>query len=112
MKMTKKELNYRYDYVVRGGYCEFQTLCRAEGVREIGSASGLYGWNWTAYEFEAKDGRRVAVCTGYRDMTGERLEGLKKYEEKARKIWEDSSLTYEQKEKKKKPTLELLQVQF
>ena len=73
---NKKELNQKYSYIIRGGYCEFQTLFRAAGVREVGSASGLYGWNWTAYEFETSEGVPIVVCTGYRDMTGERLIGL------------------------------------
>ena len=102
MRITKKELNQKYNYIILGGYCEFQTLCRASGVREVGNASGLYGWNWTAYEFETSEGVPVVVCTGYRDMTGEKLTGLEKYEQKARKIWENYSLTYEQRKRKEK----------
>ena len=102
MKITKRELNQKFSYIIRGGYCEFQTLCRAAGVREVGSASGLYGWNWTAYEFETSEGVPIIVCTGYRDMTGERLTGLEKYEQNARKIWNNYSLTYAQRRKKEK----------
>lgn len=87
MKITKKELNQNYYFIVRGGYCEFQTLLKNH-ARTIGSASGVYGWNWTAYEIEGSNGERIAICTGYRDMTGKRLEGLSKYEEKAKALWQ------------------------
>ena len=102
MKITKRELNNKYFYIVRAGYCELQTLCRASGVREIGNASGVYGWNWTAYEFEATNGQSVIICTGYRDMTGERVEGVSKYENKAREIAENYNIDWKTKQRKEK----------
>ena len=85
LKTTKKELNQNYNYIIRGGYCEFQTLLSTPKAREMFYACGVYGWNWDAYEIEASDGSRVCVCTGYRDLTGKRLEGLEKFEKKAAK---------------------------
>ena len=102
MKITKRELNNKYFYIVRAGYCELQTLCRASGVREIGNTSGIYGWNWTAYEFESSNGRTVAVCTGYRDMTGERLQGVAKFEENAREIASNYNIDWKEREKKER----------
>lgn len=102
MRITKRELNNKYYYIIRAGYCEFQTLCRCAGVRDIGYACGVYGWNWTAYEFRTKDDTPVIVCTGYRDMTGERVKGLEKYEQKAKAIANDWSIDYKTKVKKEK----------
>lgn len=99
-KTTKKELQENYNYIIRAGYCELSTLLRTSKVREFGYSCGIYGWNWDAYEVEASNGQPVVVCTGYRDMTGKRTEGLKKFEEKARKIYDyNNKKTYEQKEK-------------
>lgn len=106
IKMTKKELNRIYDYVVIGGYCEFQTLLRTPQAREIGYASGLYGWNWDAYEILADNGEYVCICTGYRDMTGKRIKGLDKYEKKARALWNwENKTPYDEKVKKHKRLL-------
>ena len=82
LKTTKNELNKNYIYIIRGGYCEFQTLLRTPKAREMFYACGVYGWNWDAYEIEASDGTRVCVCTGYRDVTGKRIQGLEKFEKK------------------------------
>ena len=57
MRITKKELNQNYNYIVRGGYCEFQTLLRTPKARDMFYARGVYGWNWDAYEIEASDGQ-------------------------------------------------------
>ena len=101
IRTTKKELNQNYNYIVRGGYCEFQTLLSTPKAREMFYACGVYGWNWDAYEIEASDGSRVCVCTGYRDLTGKRLQGLEKFEKKAAKIWDynDRTKTYDQRQK-------------
>lgn len=84
MRITKKELKQNYNYIIRAGYCELYNITRE--AREIGNASGVYGWNWTAYEIEATNGEPIAICTGYRDMTGDRVEGLQKFENKAKEI--------------------------
>lgn len=98
IKITKRELQNNYNYIVRAGYCELSTLMR--DASKEGYACGVYGWNWEAFEIQASNGEYVAICTGYRDMTGKRIEGLKKFEEKARKIYDyNNKKTYEQKEK-------------
>ena len=101
IRTTKKELNQNYNYIVRGGYCEFQNLLRTPKAREMFYACGVYGWNWDAYEIEASDGSRVCVCTGYRDLTGKMIQGLEKFEKKADKIWDynDKTKTYDQRQK-------------
>lgn len=83
-KLTKKELNEQYRYIICAGYCELQCLLKDQRI--IGYGSGLYGWNWSAYEIQASNGEIVCVCTGYRDMTGKRIKDIKKFEEKAKLI--------------------------
>lgn len=101
MKLTKRDLKERYSYIVRAGYCELATMERSEGVRELGYACGVYGWNWTAYEIQATSGQYVCLCTGYRDMTGGRVKGLEKFEEKAKKI-ASKNIDYYKKQKLEK----------
>ena len=101
LKITKKQLNQIYYYVIRGGYCEFQNILNTPKAKEKYYNFGVYGWNWDAYEIEASNGCMVCICTGYRDMTGKRIEGLEKFEKKAIKIWDfnDRTKTYEQRQK-------------
>lgn len=104
--ITKKELRENYAYIVRVGYCDLATITRE--LPKIGYASGVYGWNWSAYELRGNDGGTVAICTGYRDLAGERVEGLAKYEQKARKIAEDWETLYKDKQKQIKRLLQNL----
>lgn len=102
IRITKKDLQSNYYYIVKAGYCEFQTLLR-NVANEVGYARGVYGWNWTAYEVLSSNSDRVVVCTGYRDMTGKRIKGLGKFEQKAKKIWDwDNPATYISKQKQAK----------
>ena len=103
MKITKRELQNNYNYIVRAGYCELSTLMR-DSSKE-GYACGVYGWNWDAYEIQATNGEYVAICTGYRDMTGSYIEGKTKFEEKAKAIYKDEKLTWEQANKKAQKNL-------
>jgi len=100
IKTTKKQLQSNYYYLIRGGYCEFQTLLKYPYAREFGYSCGVYGWNWDAIEVTDNKGNYICICTGYRDMTGKRIPGLAKFEAKARKIWDwDNKKSYEQKQK-------------
>ena len=88
MKITKKDLKNRYWHIIKTGYCDLQDLIRAnyKYIYEFGSASGVYGWNWTAYEFFTKKGYRVAICTGYRDLVGVNIDDfIIKYQDRAKK---------------------------
>lgn len=88
MKITKKDLKNRYSHIIKTGYCDLQDLIRAnyKYIHEFGSASGVYGWNWTAYEFFTKKGYRVAICTGYRDLVGVNIDNfITKYQDRAKK---------------------------
>lgn len=65
--MTRRELR---EYAARVGkplycvpYATTQTLDRY--AVKIGYNSGVYGWNWDAYEYP-----NMVLCTGYRNLTG------------------------------------------
>lgn len=86
--MTKKELKNMGYKVFRAGYCELQTvLNHADNVVKIGSGAGVYGWNWSAYIVPTTSGGHVIVCTGYRDLCGDRVDGIAQFEENARTIY-------------------------
>lgn len=70
------------------GYCDLSYLLRNH--EPIAYTCGVYGWNFDVFEVYG-----VTICTGYRGMPGARLEGVKEFEEKARKIWADYSTPYE-----------------
>lgn len=91
MRTNKNEIKHMYRFIARVPYCDAHALISggesAGAVHEIGRASGIYGWNWTAYRFTATSGAAVAVVTGYRDLFGnECREITRKYEEKARAV--------------------------
>lgn len=70
------------------GYCEVQTvLAHSDNVVKVGSGAGVYGWNWSAYVVPTSEGGHVIVCTGYRDLCGERVDGIEVFEENARAIY-------------------------
>ena len=99
IKTTKRELNYLYDYVIRAGYCELQHLLKAPSskIQERFYSCGVYGWNWDGYEITTKHGT-VCVCTGYRDMTGEKIKGLERFEKRAKNLWSwDNKKTFTEK---------------
>lgn len=70
------------------GYCDLSYLLRNH--EPIAYTAGVYGWNFDVFEVYG-----VTICTGYRGMPGARLEGVKEFEEKARKIWADYFTPYE-----------------
>lgn len=86
-KCTRKDINGMYRNVYKVGYCDLQTLLR--NVREVGYNSGVYGWNWTAYELDAD----TVIVTGYRNLTGDRIDGeiIREYESRAKQIEKDAS---------------------
>lgn len=55
---------------------------------------GVYGRNFDVYEVYG-----LTICTGYRGMLGEQLEGIAEAERKAMDIlaWENEGMTYDEK---------------
>lgn len=99
LHFTRKGIKENY-FTYEAGYCELQYLLRYKNA--IGNNLGIYGWNCDIYIFDD-----IAITTGYRPF-GERINPAltKKYEEKARKIFDNYDLSYEQKKKKVNKLLE------
>lgn len=73
------------------GYGDLQTLLQYH--EPIAYTCGVYGWNFDVYDVYG-----VTICTGYRNMPGERLEGIREYEEKASKIYDwRNKMEYDEK---------------
>lgn len=97
MKATRKDLvNYcklRGKALVSGGYCEFQDV--TDFGTPLFQNFGLYGWNWTAYEFDT-----CVICTGYRNTIGMRLKNSKEFNEMAHVIRYGCRFSYEEEREK------------
>lgn len=77
------------------GYCELSYIM--EGCEADYYNCGVYGWNCDIYcDFK----RDIAICTGYRNMVGERIpnEIIEKYSNKAKDILESKKSYNEVKE--------------
>lgn len=55
---------------------------------------GALGWNFDVYEVYG-----LTICTGYRNMPGEKLEYIEEYEEKAKELFNKDISKEELKEK-------------
>lgn len=93
VKTTRKAIvNGSYN-VKCAGYCDLQNLLRNHSA--VAYTAGVYGWNFDVYEVYG-----VTICTGYRNMPGARLEGIREYEEKAAAIWSwENKTQFEEKQK-------------
>lgn len=95
-KTTRKAVVNGSVNVRCAGYCDLSDLLRNHSP--IAYTCGVYGWNFDVFEVYG-----VTICTGYRNMPGKRLEGIREYEKKAREIWDNYSMPYEtQKEETEK----------
>lgn len=50
--------------VLDTGYCTLPNLIRSELVEQVGTNSGVYGWNWTAYRV---NGTNTIILDSYRN---------------------------------------------
>ena len=101
-KTTRKDLQRGYANIRSCGYCDLQALLRYH--EPVAYTCGTYGWNYDVYEVYG-----IAICTGYRGMIGERLQGIREFEEKAVHI-QDYNIPYSEKswEVRKEETEKLL----
>lgn len=90
-KTTRKAIVNGYVNVRYAGYCDLQALLYNHSP--IAYTCGVNGWNFDVYDVYG-----VTICTGYRNMPGKRLDGVREHEEKARAIlsW-DNKAPYEEK---------------
>ena len=59
-------------------YCSMQHLLKFE--EKVGYNAGVYGWNWDCYHVRGTD---VLIVTGYRNLCGRPLRGIREYEKAA-----------------------------
>lgn len=71
------------------GYCDLQYLLTNHSPDAY--TCGVYGWNFDVYKIYG-----LTICTGYRGMVGPRCEGINEYEKKAKAIFHDEKLTYDE----------------
>ena len=90
MKTTNKAVKTYFRNIRSCGYCEIQYLLR--GLEPVAYTSGLNGWNYDVYSIYG-----LTICTGYRQMPGERLKHTKEYEQKAMEIWSNYKMPYDEK---------------
>ena len=75
-KTTRKAIVNGCANVKCAGFCDLQYLLKNH--EPTAYTCGVYGWNFDVYEAYG-----VTICTGYRLMPGERLQGIEEYEHKA-----------------------------
>lgn len=92
-KTTRKAIVNGSVNVKCAGYCDLQNLLRNHSA--VAYTAGAYGWNFDVFEIYG-----VTICTGYRNMPGARLEGIREYEEKAAAIWSwENKIPFEEKQR-------------
>lgn len=90
-KASRNAILNCYSNVKKAGAGDLQCLLKFH--RPVAYASGMYGWNYDVYDVYG-----IAICTGYRNMPGERLQGIEEYETKAHSILCNMDGWEEQKE--------------
>lgn len=103
-KTTRKAIVNSGGNIRSCGYCDMAYLLRNHDATAY--AAGVYGWNFDVFEVYG-----LTICTGYRGMPGERLDGVEEYEEKARKIVDDYE-TYKDNYEAKREAVENLLKEF
>lgn len=93
IKVTQKQIKEGYDKILIVGYCDLYYLLRGLDPRYY--TCGVYGWNSDIYHYD----NRVAICTGYRPFGNVQTnwELNNKYNEKARKVYEDYDIPYQKR---------------
>ena len=92
-KTTAKAIRNGSYNVKCAGYCDLQNLLRNHSA--VAYTACFYFFNFDVFEVYG-----VTICTGYRNMPGARLEGIREYEEKAAAIWSwENRIPFEEKQK-------------
>lgn len=88
-KTTRKEIVNHYSNIVSVGYCDLADLLH--GCDAKAYTCGTYGWNFDMYYEHG-----LCICTGYRNMPGRKANNILEYNQKARAIWENCSMPWEE----------------
>lgn len=75
--------------VIYIGYCKAQYLLSTSTA--YGTNIGAFGWNYDAYAVNG-----LTICTGYRNLPGRKAVKVDEYESKAKAVYNDASLKYDQ----------------
>ena len=95
IRVTKKQIQEGYKNIIIAGYCDLQFLLKYRDADF--NTCGVYGWNADIYKIN----NNTVICTGYRPFGNIRKYGLaKKYDDKARKIICDYSISWEKQRAK------------
>lgn len=92
-KTTRKEILRNGGKILSIGYCDAYHLLRYHDP--VAYTCGIYGWDFDVYFIHG-----LTICTGYRNIPGERPERLKEFEEKAKEIVKDYSIKYDEAREK------------
>lgn len=95
--VTRNQIRANYSRILYCGYCAMSHLLLRE--KPIAYNSGLYGWNYDAYEIDG-----TIILTGYKNMFGMYINPIEE-EKQAQAIWENRTLTDTQKEEMVKELL-------
>ena len=93
-KATKKQIKNNYSKIYSIGYCGAQYLL--DGINPFAYSKGVYGWSCDYYEIE-----NICISTGYNTI-GENInyDLVKKYDNKAKAIFNDYNVDYQKRKKK------------
>jgi len=96
VKVSKKEIKDNFNNIITIGYCDAQFLLTYKDADFY--SCGVYGWSCDYYKIN----NNTIISTGYSpiDSKYRNYELTKKYNEKARKIFNNYDLKYEQKKKR------------
>ena len=83
IKVNKKDILDSYSNVISIGYCSLQYLLKCKDTRLY--TCGVYGWNANIYHIN----NSTCIVTGYRPFGNiyPKYDIIKKYEDKARKLY-------------------------
>lgn len=76
-KTTRKAIVNGCANIKCAGFCDLRYLL--SNHHPTAYTCDVYGWNFDVYDVYG-----VTICTGYRNMPGERLQGIEEYEQRAR----------------------------
>ncbi len=82
VKTTRKAIVNSSVNIRAAGYCDLQALLYNH--EPIAYTTGIYGWNFDVYQVYG-----LTICTGHRNMPGERLKEIASYEDRAKEILSD-----------------------
>lgn len=104
-KATKKEMRNNYHYIIGIGYCAAQFLLKFESP--IAYSTRTEGWACDYYDIDG-----VLISTGYAPLESKNVNidyiTIRDYDNRAREIAHDYTISYEEREKQVKELLKEL----